>query len=61
MKRSKSSFEGLKAGARISAGYFGPSKSQILGPQIAFEGYMFEGTVRDALSRNIELRTTKKS
>jgi hypothetical protein len=67
MKRSKSSFDGLKAGARISAlkteysvlrvglralicaGCYGSSKTQILDPQIAFERYMFEGSVKDAL------------
>jgi hypothetical protein len=37
----------LRVGLRalICTGYFGPSKSQILGPQTAFEG-----TVRDALN-----------
>jgi hypothetical protein len=50
MKQSKSCFQGLKAGALICAGCFGPLKSQILGPQTAFEGYMLEGTVRDALT-----------
>jgi hypothetical protein len=71
MKRSKSSFDGLKAGARISAlkptlkteysvlrvglralicaGCYGSSKTQILDPQIAFERYMFEGSIKDAL------------
>jgi hypothetical protein len=42
----------LRVGLRalFCAFCFGPSKSQILGPQTAFEGYRFEGTVRDALS-----------
>jgi hypothetical protein len=41
----------LRVGLRalICAGCFGPSKSQILDPQTAFEGYRFEDTVRDAL------------
>ena len=47
----KSCFEGLKVGLRalICAGCFGPSNLHFLGPQTAFEGYRFEGTVRDAL------------
>jgi hypothetical protein len=59
-KLSKSCFEGLKAGAQISAlkptlkieGWFegfGPSNSRFLDPQIGFEGYQFEGTASDAL------------
>ena len=56
----KSCFEGLKVGAQISTlrvglrvlicvGCFGHSNLHFLGPQTAFEGYKFEGTVRDAL------------
>jgi hypothetical protein len=59
MKQSKSSFQGLKAGALICADCFGPSKSQILGPQTTFEGYMFEDTVRDVLKIIALARATR--
>jgi hypothetical protein len=48
----KTEYSVLRVGLRtlISAGCFGPSKSQIFSSQTVFEDYKFEGTVRDALS-----------